>query len=58
MQVNTKAMEKTTRNANVLKHRGLKLDGAIGQEEICNSLKSEKNSKSFLSHVGKNKIKF
>ena len=22
-------------------HRGLKLDGAIGQEEICNSLKSE-----------------
>ena len=39
-------------------HRGLKLDGAIGQGEICNSLKSEKFSKSFLSHIGKNKIKF
>ena len=39
-------------------HRGLKLDGAIGQGEICNSLKSEKISKSFLSHIGKNKIKF
>ena len=26
----------------VTKHRGLKLDGAIGQGEICNSLKSEK----------------
>ena len=38
--------------------RGLKLDGAIGQGEICNSLKSEKFSKSFLSHIGKNKIKF
>ena len=24
-----------------LKHRGLKLDGAIGQGEICNSLKRE-----------------
>ena len=24
-----------------LTHRGLKLDGAIGQGEICNSLKSE-----------------
>ena len=35
-------------------HRGLKLDGAIGQEEICNSLKSENFSKSFLSHIGKN----
>ena len=32
-------------------HRGLKLDGAIGQGEICNSLKSEKFSKSFLSHT-------
>ena len=39
-------------------HRGLKLDGAIGQGEIFNSLKSEKFSKSFLSHIGKNKIKF
>ena len=39
-------------------HRGLKLDGAIGQGEICNSLKSEKFSKSFLSHIGKNEIKF
>ena len=34
------------------------LDGAIGQGEICNSLKSENFSKSFLSHIGKNKIKF
>ena len=41
-----------------LSHRGLKLDGAIGQGEICNSLKSENFSKSFLSHIGKNKIKF
>ena len=41
----------------VIVHRGLKLDGAIGQGEICNSLKSEKFSKSFLSHIGKNKIK-
>ena len=41
-----------------IKHRGLKLDGAIGQGKICNSLKSEKFSKSFLSHIGKNKIKF
>ena len=41
-----------------INHRGLKLDGAIGQGEICNSLKSEKFSKSFLSHIGKNKIKF
>ena len=41
-----------------LVHRGLKLDGAIGQGEICNSLKSENFSKSFLSHIGKNKIKF
>ena len=41
-----------------IEHRGLKLDGAIGQGEICNSLKSEKFSKSFLSHIGKNKIKF
>ena len=32
-------------------HRGLKLDGAIGQGEICNSLKSENFSKSFLSHI-------
>ena len=39
-------------------HRGLKLDGAIGQGEICNSLKSEFFSKSFLSHMEKNKIKF
>ena len=45
-------------NHNGLIHRGLKLDGAIGQGEICNSLKSEKFSKSFLSHIGKNKIKF
>jgi hypothetical protein len=36
-----------------LSHRGLKLDGAIGQWKICNSLKSEKFSKSFLSHIGK-----
>ena len=41
-----------------LDHRGLKLDGAIGQGKICNSLKTEKFSKSFLSHIGKNKIKF
>ena len=34
-------------------HR-LKLDGAIGQGEICNSLKSDFFSKSFLSHIGKN----
>ena len=40
------------------RHRGLKLDGAIGQGEICNSLKSENFSKSFLSHIGKNEIKF
>ena len=39
-----------------LTHRGLKLDGAIGQGEICNSLKIENFSKSFLSHIGKNKI--
>ena len=39
-------------------HRGLKLDGAIGQGKICNSLKSENFSKFFLSHIGKNKIKF
>ena len=26
---------------NECNHRGLKLDGAIGQGEICNSLKSE-----------------
>ena len=39
-------------------HRGLKLDGAIGQGEICNSLKSENFSKSFPSHIGKNEIKF
>jgi hypothetical protein len=39
-------------------HRGLELDGAIGQGKICNSLKSEKISKSFLSHIGNNKIKF
>ena len=42
----------------MLMHRGLKLDGAICQGEICNSLKSEKFSKSFLSYIGKNKIKF
>ena len=41
-----------------LRHRGLKLDGAIGQGEICKSLKSENFSKSFLSHIGKNKIRF
>ena len=41
-----------------LSHRGLKLDGAIGQGEICNSLKIENFSKSFLSQIGKNKIKF
>ena len=40
--------------ADQLTHRGLKLDGAIGQGEICNSLKSENFSKSFLSHIGKN----
>ena len=39
-------------------HRGLKLDGAIGQGEICNSLKSEKFSKSFPSHIGKIKQNF
>ena len=43
---------------NVFSHRGLKIDGAIGQGEICNSLKSENFSKSFLSHIGKNKVKF
>ena len=42
----------------ILAHRGLKLDGAIGQVETCNSLKTENFSKSFLSHIGKNKIKF
>ena len=42
----------------LLGHRGLKLDGAIGQGEIFNSLKSENFSKSFLSHIGKNRIKF
>ena len=42
----------------ILIHRGLELDGAIGQGEICNSLKSEKFSKSFLSHIGKNTMKF
>ena len=42
----------------ITRHRGLKLDGAIGQGEICNSLKSENFSKSFLSHMGKNRIKF
>ena len=31
---------------NLTNHRGLKLDGAIGQGEICNSLKSENFSKS------------
>ena len=41
----------------VLSHRGLELDGAIGQGEICNSLKSEKFSKSFLSQIVKNKLK-
>ena len=38
-----------------LDHRGLKLDGAIGQGEICNSLKSKIFSKSFLSHIEKKK---
>ena len=38
-------------------HRELKLDGAIGQGEIYNYLKSEKFSKSFLCHIGKNKYK-
>ena len=38
-------------------HRGLKFDGAIGQGKIFNSLKSEKFPKSFLSHIGKNKMK-
>ena len=43
---------------NDISHRGLKLDGAMGQGEICDSLKSENFSKSFLSHIGKkwNKI--
>ena len=41
-----------------LSHRGLKLDGAIGQGEIYNSLKSEKFSKSFQSRIGKDKMKF
>ena len=27
-------------NGHALSHRGLKLDGAIGQGEICNTLKS------------------
>jgi hypothetical protein len=49
---------KHTKICHGITHRGLKLDGAIGQGEICNSLKSEKFSKSFLSHIGKNKIKF
>ena len=40
-----------------LTQRELKLDGAIGQEEICNFLKSEIFSKSFLSHIGKIKQK-
>ena len=31
--------------------RELKLDGALGQEEICNYLKNENISKSFLSHI-------
>ena len=44
--------------ASTLIHRGLKLDGAIGQGKICNSLKTENFSKSFPSHIGKNKIKF
>ena len=39
----------------MLIHRGLKLDGAIGQGEICNFLKSEIFSKCFLLHIGKNK---
>ena len=42
----------------VINHRGLKLDGAIGQGKICNSLKTEEFAKSFLSHIGKNRIKF
>ena len=46
------------RNNGWLMHRGLKLDGAIGQGKICNSLKIEKFSKSFLPHIGKSKIKF
>ena len=46
------------RGTYVLTHRGLKLDGALGQGEICNSLKSEIFFKSFLSHIGKNKMKF
>ena len=37
------------------RHRELKLDGAQAQGEICNYLKSEKFSKTFLSHIGKNK---
>ena len=32
-----------------------RLDGAYGQGEICNFLKSEKISKSFMSHIGKKK---
>ena len=51
-------LSSTKGEENRIEHRGLKLDGAIGQGEICNSLKSEKISKSFLSHIGKNKIKF
>ena len=38
-------------------HRELKLDGAKGQGEICNYLKNENFSKTFLSHIGKNKLK-
>ena len=40
------------------RHRGLKLDGTIGQGAMGNSLKRERVSKSFLAHIGKNKIKF
>ena len=46
------------KNSAMANHRGLKLDGAMGQGKIFNSLKIEKFSKSFLSHIGKNKIKF
>ena len=49
---------KRSKGPAMVSHRGLKLDGAIGQGEICNSLRSENFSKSFLSHIGKNKIKF
>ena len=56
--VNVTTTAYSSHTLRITMHRGLKLYGAIGQGKICNSLKSEKFSKSFLSHIGKNKIKF